>query len=172
MIKNKLSKILTLNGLSIIFGLVGTLFGVLTILIDDFNYRLEVKWFLLLVFIFLSILLISFKLSYELYQELKTKKPNNSKAITYIQSNNTLIVSNNYYLDYSTMVSIYFIHNEIEIELGTGYVSNVQNKFTQVRILDIDKNFEKNHKKQLNELYNGKNDILRNLIVKSTIKYK
>ena len=172
MIKSKLSKILTLNGLSIIFGLVGTLFGILTILVNDYDYKLEVKWFLFLIFIFLSILLISFKLSYELSKELKLQKPNDSKVITYIESSNTLIVDKNHYLNYSTMVSIYLIQDQIEIELGTGYVSNVQKKFTQVKLLDIDKNFEKNHKKQLKELYNGKNDILRNLIVKSTIKFK
>lgn len=172
MIRKKLSKILTLNGLSIILGLVGTLFGVLTILIDDFNYNLEVKWFLLLVFIFLSILLISFKLSYEIYKELKLKKPNSSKVITFLKSENILIVENNDYLDYSTMASIYLKNNQIEIEFGKGYVHNVQEKFTQIKILEIDEQFEKNYGKKLKGFWSNKNDILRNLVVKSTIKYK
>lgn len=172
MIKDKLSKILSLNGLSVIFGLVGTLFGLLTILVNDFNYRIEVKWFFLLVFLFVSFLLISFKLSYELSKELKIQKPNNSKVITHIPSTATLIVDNNHYLDYSTMVSIYLIQNQIEIEVGKGYVINVQSKFTQVKILKIDKNFENNYNQLLKGLYDGKNDIFRNLFVKSTIKYK
>lgn len=171
MIKNKLKKILTLNGISIIIGVSGSMLGLVSILINDYNLKISLKWLVFAIFLFFSFLLISFKLSYELYLELKTKKPNKSKAIRYLESSSILLVENNDFLDFSGMTSIFFLDRDIEIEIGQGYVQNVQEKFTQIKILSFDEDFTKHHSNTLQKLIENNNDILRNIIIKSYIRY-
>jgi hypothetical protein len=171
MIKNKLIKILTLNGISVIIGVSGGLLGFVSILITDYNLKISLKWLVFVIFLFFTFLLISFKLSYELYLELKTKKPNTSKAIRYLESNSILLVENNDFLDFSGMTSIFFLDRDIEIEVGQGYVLNVQEKFTQIKILSFDENFQQHHTNTLRKLAENNNEILKNIIIKSYIRY-
>lgn len=170
-INSKLKKILTLNGLSIIIGVSGGILGFVSILITDYDLKISLKWLVFVIFLFFSFLLISFKLSYELYLELKTKKPNQSKAISYLESNSILLVENNDFLDFSGMASIFFLDRDIEIELGQGYVQNVQEKFTQIKILSFNEDFRLHHSNILRKLAENNNDILRNIIIKSYIRY-
>lgn len=44
MIKQKLEEILSLNGISILIGIIGGIFGIISIFID-WNTLLSIKWF-------------------------------------------------------------------------------------------------------------------------------
>lgn len=171
MIKSKLTKILTLNGISIIIGVSGGILGFVSILITNYDLKISLKWLVFVIFLFFLILLISFKLSYELYRELKNSRPNKSKAISYLESNSILLVENNDFLDFSAMITIFFLDNDIEVEVGQGYVQNVQDKFTQIKILSIDDDFKKHHEKTLKKLTENNNDVLRSIIIKSYIRF-
>jgi hypothetical protein len=171
MIKSKLNKILTLNGISIIIGVSGGILGFVSILITDYDLKLSLKWLVFVIFLFFSILLISFKLSYELYLELKTTKPNKAKAISYLETSSILLVENNDFLDFSAMTSIFFLDRDVEIEIGQGYVQNVQEKFTQIKILSINEDFKKYHEKTLEKLAENNNDVLRNIVIKTYLRY-
>lgn len=171
MIKHKLSNILSLNGISIIIGVSGGIMGFVSILITDYNLKISLKWLVFIIFLFFTLLLISFKLSYELYLELITKKPNKSKAISYLESNSILLVENNDFLNFSAMTSIFLLEKDIEIEIGQGYVQNVQEKFTQIKILSFNDDFLKYHTNTLKKLAENNNDILRNIVIKSYIRY-
>lgn len=171
MIKNKLAKILTLNGISIIIGVSGGVLGFVSILITDYDLKVSLKWLIFVIFLFFSILLISFKLSYELYLELKKSKPNKSKAISFLESNSILLVENNEFLDFSAMITIFYLDSDIEVEVGQGFVQNVQDKFTQIKILSIDDSFKKHHEKTLKKLSDNNNDVLRNIVIKNYIRY-
>lgn len=67
MIKQKLKYILTLNGISILIGIVGGLFGIISIFVD-WNTQLSLKWFAFLWIIYSFILIISIKLTYDIYK--------------------------------------------------------------------------------------------------------
>jgi len=167
MIGNKLKEILSLNGISLIIGIIGGISTFTTILITDLNAQISVKWLLFTIFVFIFCMLIAFKLCYELFIEARKKTPLHSKAIRYLANNNLLLVETNQNLEYSVKATIFYLTNGVELVMGNGYVSNIQENFVHISILEIDAQFAIHYSDAIDLL--GRNDVntLQNIIVKS-----
>ncbi|MGJ1321454.1 hypothetical protein ACR780_02095 [Sphingobacterium faecium] len=170
MIGKKLKNILSLNGISLIVGISGGILAFVTLSVADLNIKIELRWFILLSFIFFIFLLISFKLINDLFTELKFAS-NFSHAISYISGDSLLLVEINKNFDYSAITTIFYIKNGVEIVLGTGYVSNIQQKLIQIKLINFDVDFQKNNTEILKQLNDNNADIIKNIIVKNHSKF-
>ena len=61
------------------------------------------------------------------------------------------------------MVSIFFIDDEYEIEFGKGYVSNIQEDFMQIQLIDID--LPENDINEILNTFYSKRPIKRNGLI-------
>lgn len=171
MIKEKLLKIISFNGIVLIIGILGGLSSILTIFITQWNVQISLKWFVFFLFVFLIILLILIKLIYELNREINVKRPNLASVIRYIPSTRTLLVTKNDFLGYSAMVSIFYYDELYEVEIGKGYVTNITERFIQIRILDISDDFNMYYHPVLERFETNDLRTLQMIVVKSYITY-
>ncbi len=171
MVKEKLLKIISFNGIVLIIGILGGLSSILTIFITQWNYQISLKWFVFFLYISLIVLLILIKLVYELTKELRVKKPNWASVIRYIPTSKTLLVTKNDFLGYSAMVSIFYSDNLYEVEIGKGYVETITEKFIQIKILDISANFNANYPHVLEKFELNDLQTIQLIVVKSYITY-
>lgn len=170
MIKQKLQDILTLNGISILIGIVGGLFGIISIFVD-WNTKLSVKWFAALWVIYSFILIVFIKLTYDIYQSHTEKMQKKNKAIKFSSNDSLLLVENNNSLEYSQRVSIYYIKNDFQLLFADGYVQNIQEKFVQIKILQFDENFTSTYENDYNSFLNGNNIALSSILIKNYLSY-
>ncbi|RKS21772.1 hypothetical protein CLV94_2407 [Flavobacterium endophyticum] len=171
MIKEKIKNIFSFEGISLIIGIVGSLTAYSTILITDWNYSLSLKWLIFTIYISFTIILILIKLIVDLNAELKIKSPNTTMIFRYVPENQTFLVHKNDFLGHLAMVSIFYIDDSFEIELGKGYVKNIQDNFIQVKLLEISESFTLNHSEILEKINSNNIIALQKIIVKSYIIY-
>lgn len=169
MIKQKLKDILTLNGISILIGIVGGLFGIISIFVD-WNTQLSIKWFASLWIIYSFILIISIKLTYDIYKS-HSEKTRKNKAIKFSSNDSLLLVENNNMLEYSQRVSIYYIKNDFQLLFADGYVQNKQEKFVQIKILQFDANFTSTYEDDYDSILNNNNNALSSILIKNYLSY-
>jgi hypothetical protein len=170
MIKQKLKYILTLNGISILIGIIGGLLGIISIFVD-WNTQLSIKWFAVLWIIYSFILIISIKLSYDIYKSHSKKTQKSIKALQFSNTNFLLLVENNKSLEYSQRVSIYYIKNDFQLLFADGYVQNMQEKFVQIRILQFDENFTSTYEDDYDGFLNNNNNALSSILIKNYLNY-
>ena len=77
MIRKKLKKLLSFNGISLIIGIVGGIFGLVSPFIDDWNVQIRLKWLLFIIFLFSILILVLTKLVLELSEDLKKELDGN-----------------------------------------------------------------------------------------------
>jgi len=171
MIKEKLKKILTFNGVAIIIGILGSLASILTVFITKWDLQISLKWLIFILFVSLTIILISIKVALDLNSELKIKRITTFPALRYLTENSTFLVQTNDILGYSAMVSIFYLDDSFEIELGKGYVKNIQEKFIQIQMIQISDEFQKNHGDILIKIKKKDKDNLNKIIIKSYVSY-
>lgn len=171
MIKEKLLKMLSVNGIAFIIGIVGALASILTVFVTKWDIKIDLRWLIFILFLSLVIILFLFKLIYELRKDVKAKRTNKSTAIRYIKEDQTFLFEKKDFLGYSAMVSIFFLDDSYEVELGKGYVSNIQEEFIHVRLLEVSNDFDKNHSQVLKRIMHNDNNSIRKIIVKSYITH-
>lgn len=171
MIKEKLKKIFSFNGIALIIGIVGSLAGYFTILITEWNSQISVKWVVFAIYISFTIILILFKLVIDLNTELKVKLPNTTTVFRYVPESTTFLVYKNDFLGHLAMVSIFYLDNSFEVELGKGYVKNIQDKFIQIEIIEISDSFSLNHSDVLEKINSNNVIELQKIIIKSYVTY-
>ncbi len=171
MIKEKLKKIFSFNGIALIIGIVGSLAGYFTILITEWNSQISVKWVVFTIYISFTIILILFKLVIDLNTELKVKLPNTTTVFRYVPESTTFLVYKNDFLGHLAMVSIFYLDNSFEVELGKGYVKNIQDKFIQIEIIEISDSFSLNHSDVLEKINSNNVIELQKIIIKSYVTY-
>ena len=159
---DKLKKILTFNGVSLIIGIIGSLASILTIFITQWNLEISIKWLVFVIFCSLSIILFLIKLVIYLIEEIKMKRPNTSSILSYKPD----------ILGHSAMVSIFYIDDSYEVNVGTGYVNNIQEKFTQIKILEIEADFLSRYDEVFNKIALNDVTFLQKLLIKNYIAYK
>jgi len=169
MIRQKLGRILSFNGISILIGIVGGVFGIISIFID-WNTQLSVKWFAALWIICSFILIISVKLTYDIYNT-NTLKNVNSKVLQFSNINLLLLVENNNNLEFSQTVSIYYIKNNFQLLFANGYVQNIQDKFVQIKIISFDEEFTTIHIDDYQQVMNNDSNALLSILIKNYISY-
>lgn len=171
MIKEKLKNIFSFSGIALIIGIVGGLAGYFTILITEWNSQLSLKWFVFIIYIFFTIVLILIKLIIDLNIELKIKHSNTTTVFRYVPESETFLVYKNKFLGHSAMVSIFYLDDSFEVELGKGYVKNIQDNFIQVKIIEILNDFSTNHSEVLEKINSNNIIVLQKMIVKSYVTY-
>ncbi|MCZ8196438.1 MAG: hypothetical protein O9267_02375 [Flavobacterium sp.] len=170
MIKQKLNDILSLNGISILIGIVGGLFGIISIFID-WDTRLSIKWFaaVLILCSFISIILI--KLTYDIYKSHTQRIVKNSKVFQFSRKDNLLLVENNNNLEFSQLVSIYYIKNNFQQLFANGYVQNIQEEFVQIKVLSFEENFKTVYEDDFDKILNNENNALLSILIKNYLSY-
>ncbi|WP_264529312.1 hypothetical protein [Flavobacterium sp. N502540] len=170
MIEKKLKEILSLNGISILIGIVGGILGIISIFID-WNTQLSIKWVAGLCIIFSFFLIISLKLTFDIYMLHKLRTTRNNKVIQFSSTDSLLLVENNNNLEYSQSVSIFFIKNNFQLLLASGYVQNIQDKFVQVKIINFDDGFINSYRDDYERILNNDNNALISILIKNYISY-
>lgn len=170
MIKEKLKKILSINGISILIGIIGGVLGILSIFID-WSQKVSIKWVAGISIVFLFCILILILFSYELYKSNIIKSQKAIKVITFSATNNLILVENNSDLDYSQFVTIFYNVDKLQLLLAKGYVKNIQDKFTQIEIIDFDKEFIQKYPDKYKKLLNNNKESLEAIIIKNYFRY-
>lgn len=170
MIKQKLKDTLSLNGISILIGIVGGILGILSIFID-WNTQLSIKWFAALWITYSFILIISIKLVYDIYLAHKLRFNTNNKAIKYLSVDFLLLVQNNQNLEFSQSVSIYYLKDDFLLLMANGYVQNIQEKFVQIKIIDFNQDFTNPYKEEYEKIVNNNANALASVLIKNYISY-
>ena len=171
MIKEKLKKIISFNGISLLIGILGSLASILTVFITKWDSQISLKWFVFVIFISLTIVLITIKLLFDLVHELKKEHPHMIRAVRYIPESKTLLVEKNNLLGHSAMVSIFYLDDNYEVELGKGFVKNIQDEFIQIQVLEISTDFDRNYQQSLINIESNEIGTLQKIIIKSYITY-
>jgi len=171
MIRDKIRVILSLNGISILIGIVGGIIGLTAIFIDDWDLKIGIRWFALLIILFLFVILIVSKLAYELFIDLKKTDQKSIRVISYMPETFTLLAEKSDLLEYSARVTIFYIDNNFQIEAAQGFVQNIQDNFIQIKITKFDEAFESNSALAIEFLNNNNVEVLRKLSIKSYIRY-
>jgi hypothetical protein len=171
MIKEKIKNILSFNGVALIIGILGSLASILTVFITQWDTKINLKWFVFALFISVTIILILLKLLFDLISELRIKRPNKARVVRYIPDKKTFIVEKNDFLGYSAMVSIFYLDDTYEAELGKGFVHNIQDEFIQIKILNISDDFNNSYQSILEQIDSNDIRTLQKIVVKSYIKY-
>ena len=169
--KEKLEKIFSFNGIALIIGIVGSLAGYFTILITEWNSQISIKWLVFSIYISFTIILILFKLVLDLNTELKVKHPNTTTVFRYVPESTTFLVYKNDFLGHLAMVSIFYLDDSFEVELGKGFVKNIQDKFIQIEIIEISNTFSSNHSEVLEKINSNNVIALQKIIIKSYVTY-
>jgi hypothetical protein len=170
MIKEKLKQILSLNGISILIGIIGGIFGIFSIFID-WNTVISIKWLAATVILFSFLLLISVILIFEIYKNKNVEILRSNKVIKFLEVNSLFLVENNNNLEFSQTVSIYFTINDFQIPLAKGFVENIQENFVQVKIISFDENFIRNHEENYSKIISNNKNVLKLIIIKNYIRY-
>jgi hypothetical protein len=170
MIKQKLEYILSLNGISILIGIVGGILGIMSIFID-WDTKLSIKWLTALWITYSFILIVSMKLTYDMYMMHKLRLKTNNKVIQYSSTDLLLLVQNNQNLEYSQSVSIYYLKDDFQLLMASGYVQNIQEKFVQIKMISFNKDFTDSYEKEYEMIVNNNANALASVLIKNYISY-
>lgn len=170
MIKQKLEYILSLNGISILIGIVGGILGIMSIFID-WDTQLSIKWLAALWITYSFILIVSMKLTYDIYMMHKLRLKTNNKVIQYSSTDLLLLVQNNQNLEYSQSVSIYYLKDDLQLLMASGYVQNIQEKFVQIKMIGFNKDFTDSYEKEYEMIVNNNANALASVLIKNYISY-
>lgn len=170
MIKQKLEYILSLNGISILIGIVGGILGIMSIFID-WDTQLSIKWLAALWITYSFILIVSMKLTYDIYMMHKLRLKTNNKVIQYSSTDLLLLVQNNQNLEYSQSVSIYYLKDDFQLLMASGYVQNIQEKFVQIKMIGFNKDFTDSYEKEYEMIVNNNANALASVLIKNYISY-
>lgn len=170
--KNIIKRILSYNSVSLIIGVLGGLFGFVPIFVD-YNAEVSVRWFIFTIIISLFIILILLKIISDVAIKIKQLSNPSISVISIKENGEILLTRRNTLIErYSMLVSIYYIKNDLEILLGTGYVSMIQDNFVQVRLYELDQLFEQKYEEIVTALRNEKSWLAKNIIIRNIMIYK
>jgi hypothetical protein len=171
MIRTKLKWILSLNGISLLLGIIGGVFGLMSVFLESWNYQISAKWFAFLIMVTLFIILVLGKLAYEFYTHASIKPTTDARVIRYLPQNPTMLISKHTGFEYAARVTIFHTNNNIQLPLAEGYVENIQDSFIQVKIIKFDDEFVASYPSIIELIDNNNEAILSTLIVKNYIRY-
>lgn len=169
--KDIIHKILTFNGVSLFIGIVGGIFGIVSIFID-WSAVVSVKWLVSLIVIFVFITLILVKIINDAAVRLRGNSSSKFEVINIINRGELILINNNSTLITNAIVSVYYIENGCEIDFGQAYISHIQDEFTQVRILEIDQYFRLNYPEEVRLYSDCDTRIIKKMIIRNVVKIK
>jgi hypothetical protein len=149
---------------------IGGVIGLLSIFVD-WDWKISIKWLAALIIISSFLLLISFLLSHELYKQIKQKNILKFHVLKFSPENSLMLVENSKNLEFSQTVSIYYEFNKFQIPLALGFVENITDNFTQIKILKFENDFIKTHNDEYKKLLNNNKESLDFVLIKSYYRY-
>lgn len=163
--------VLSYNSISLIIGVIGGLFGVISIFLD-WKSQISIKYLALISLVFIFIVLILIKIIFDaslkirtnisgVFSILKLKKGPNGDRI--------ILTHNHPVLHTGSLLSLFYNIDGYELYFGQALVIHIQDKFTQIKILDIDPNFKASHQEILDKSETAEfkeNLFLRNIVIK------
>ncbi len=166
----KIKKVLTFNGIYIAFGIFGSIASILTLLNLNYNFTISVKWLIFLIYIFICIILIFFKVICDLNDELNKIDPNPKfTIIKYLQSTDEFLIKKTTLLAHNALVSLYYLKDDFEVEIGKAYVSNVSDNYIQLKIFDTLPNLSKDIVEAIDKIKNNDAKELKSVSIKTFI---
>ncbi|WP_177764462.1 hypothetical protein [Flavobacterium sp. I3-2] len=82
-----------------------------------------------------------------------------------------ILVENSNDLEFSQTVSIYYVLNNFQIPLALGFIENIQEKFTQIKLVNFDEDFVRLHKTEYKNLLNNNKESLDSILIKNYYRY-
>lgn len=162
-----LKKVLSFNGVSIFLGTAGSVLGITVFFFPTIQTaRVDVKNVLGLIYVLICIIIVLFKIVFDLVKESKsTPNTKTPYAIPFRYNNElkSLIIHNDYLFEYNTMLTIYFDDSGCEYPIGFGFVNNRQDLMTQIKIARISSKYES----VVVELEKGDVNILKHIVIKA-----
>jgi len=140
---------------------------------------ITLRWLMVIILLFTSIILIVVKLCIDLQSEkenleieIKRRRTNTHKVISYKPEQNIFLIERNEdeILGHDAMVSIFYLEENYELEIGKGYVQNIQDRFMQIKLLNLTEAFNSDSITFINISQNNLTTLSK-VIVKSYIKY-
>lgn len=168
---DRLKKILTFNGVAIFIGIAGGIASILTLFNSDWNFSVSIKWIIFICYIFLVVFVILVKFIYDQNIELEGKSQSNPifRVVKYEPTQELFLIEKTNLLGFDAMVSLFYLLDDFEIELGKAFVSNIQENFIQLKTIDISKKFEKDNSEILKNIKNNSSNELKNIIIKTYV---
>jgi hypothetical protein len=166
----RLKKVLTFNGLFVLIGVLGGLASILTLFNSTYDFKVNVKWFLFLIYLSISAVLILLKALHDAQQELKKGefKPH-FRIIKYQKSTEEFLIEKTDLLEHNALVSIFYSHDDFETEIGKAYVSNVNEKYFQLKIMTITENLSNEIASAIDKIKNNDAKEIKNVAIKSFV---
>ncbi|WP_428740306.1 hypothetical protein [Tenacibaculum sp.] len=166
----RLRKVFTFNGLFILIGVLGGLASILTLFNSNYDFKINVKWFLFLIYVFITTVIILLKVLYDLQQEFEKGqfKPH-FRIIKYQKSTEEFLIEKSELLEHNALVSIFYSHDDFETEIGKAYVSNVNDRYFQLKIITISDNLSNEIVTAINKIKNNDAKEIKNVTIKSFV---
>ncbi|MDY2947840.1 MAG: hypothetical protein SOS93_08445 [Mannheimia varigena] len=130
-----LTKVFSFTTVSIFIGVVGFLSGIVQLFIDV-NSQISIKWFLLLLVMFLSLIIILLKIIFDLSKFQYT--PAFEKPINCMKNQEnriTFLIRENEHFKYNIIVAGYTQRNQLDTTLFVGYVEHIQEKMLHIYVV-------------------------------------
>ena len=156
--------VLKFNSIAVIIGTTGFISAYASLFVD-LKINLNIRYFLALLILFISICIIQMKIIYEVYSQKNFLPP-----ITPVKSfpDNLMILCKEHpSLALNSLISIYSYKDGIEQIMGIGYVSNIQtDNLVQVTVATLKEPKDNDIKEFL------KTTKIQNLILKTSVPFE
>lgn len=168
--KDRFKKVLTFNGLFILIGVLGGIASILTLFNTDYSLRVNIKWLIFIVYLFISSVFILVKIIYDIQKELEQRelKPQ-FRIIKYQQSTEEFLIEKSTLLGHNALVSVFYSQDDFETEIGKAYVSNITDNFIQLKIMNIRDNLSQEIVAVIDKIKNNDAKELKNVTIKSFV---
>lgn len=97
--------------------------------------NISLSWFIILILIFLFIFLLLLRIIWLVYIDTSKKMPKVKYAGQQYSNKGLLLLEPSEFFSHNTLVAIYYSENELEVSIGLGEVSNIQeNRLIQIKV--------------------------------------
>lgn len=165
-----IKKVLTFNGVSLIIGVIGGVFGIISIFID-WKLLINIKWLVLTCVVSIFIILILVKIIVDSAEKLQSSLSEKINVISIINQGRILLVSNKNTIIRNSMVSVFYLDNDCEIFLCSAYAHHPQDNFTQIKIIKFDSDFISDYAHVIKGITQCSSIIAEKLLVRNIVIY-
>ena len=157
MLKFISNNFLSFNAISIVIGVAGFIISVAS-LFYQWEDSVRVKWVVLLLIVFASIILILIRLIINLFW-MKSEHKHWEQPIKYLKDQNIILIRKNRNFSNNIIVGCYLIDDEIEHFVLLAFVHHIQEKAIQIKIIP----------KQKDEVFTLPENYISKMIIRPVI---
>lgn len=131
LIKNKL---FSFSSVAISIGVIGVISSFVTLFID-IHTMISIKIPLALVWFFSTVLIVLLKIIFDLTSQIPSISVLYEKPISLYLDKKLIILKKNNIFHYNTIVGCYSLDKNVEFLVCIGFVSHIQENFTQITVM-------------------------------------